>query len=150
MRQAAPRSAFIATALAACLLATVSCDSILGEITRTYTGPLPDQTPLSGETVIVRSIHPQPALDVLILDRVQYLQGAPHDVNRVVQAVTTDVHAQVQALDLQPGDQLVVSTRFVGLGETGDLREVPDWGGEGYLDYPIGLHALTSVARANP
>lgn len=147
MRIPTNRASFLAV-LAACVFATAACDSILGWASGAYRGPRPDEAPLSGEAVIVRSIHPQPTIDVLILDRVRYLDGDPHNVNRVVQAVTTDIHAQVRGLNLRVGDRLVVSTRFEGIGEVGDLREVPDWPGHRYHEYPIGLHALTAVARA--
>lgn len=131
-------------------LSVAGCGDILGWLSGAYDGPRPNQDPLSSETVIVRSRAPQSA-DRLLLDRVRYLEGGdPHNVNRVIYAVTSEVQDQVDALGLQTGDRLVVSTRFQGIAETGDLKEVPNWPGHDYFEYPIAQHVLTSIARAAP
>lgn len=141
------RARFLA-ALAVCALASAGCDALLGSLTGAYSGPLPEREGLSGETVIVRSISAGTDSHRLVLDRVRYLDaGDTHDVNRVILAYSMDLFAQVQALNPQPGDRLVVSTTFFQMGETGDLREVPDWPGHDHVEFPIGAHQVTAVAR---
>lgn len=136
-------------ALACVALAATGCGDILGWLGGTYRGPLPRKEGLTGETVILRTVQPQPG-ERLILDRVRYLEGGdPHNVNRVIRVITADVQAQVDALNLQTGDRLIVSTRFIQIDDAAELREVPDWPGHGYHEYPIGLHSLTAIARAN-
>lgn len=144
-----PRTSLLA-ALALCVLALSGCGDVLDRLTGAYRGPLPDREGLSGETVIVRSISAGTSSHRLVLDRVRYLDsGDPHDVNRVILAFSMDLYTQVQAMNLRPGDRLVVSTTFFQMGETGDLSEVPDWPGHDYVEFPIGAHQVTAVARAN-
>jgi hypothetical protein len=148
-RQMRSRSILLAT-LTLTALAAAGCGDILGWLSGAYDGPRPNREPLSSETVILRSA-PVRADDWLILDRVRYLEGGdPHDVNRVIYAITADMREQLAALNPQTGDRLIVSTRFVEIHDTGDLRQVPDWPGHDYYEYPVGLHALTSIARAAP
>lgn len=130
-------------------MAAAACGDVLGRLSGAYRGPLPQAEGLSSETVILRTARPQ-AGDRLLLDRVRYVEdGDPHNVNRVVWAITPDVREQLAALNLQAGDRLVVSTRFIQIDDAAELREVPDWPGHDYFEYPIGLHSLTAVARAS-
>jgi hypothetical protein len=148
MRRRIRSRALLAATLALAGLASAGCGDILGWLSGAYEGPRPNREPLNGETVILRST-PAAADDWLLLDRVRYLEGGdPHDVNRVIYAITADVREQLSALNPRAGDRLVVSTRFVEIHNTGDLRQVPDWPGHDYAEYPVGLHALTAVARA--
>lgn len=141
------RTRFMA-ALAVCALAASGCGDVIDGLTGGYRGPLPAREGLSGETVIVRSISAGADSHRLVLDRVRYLDaGDPHDVNRVILAYSMDLFAQVQALNPQPGDRLVVSTTFFQMGETGDLGEVPDWPGHDHVEFPIGAHHVTAIAR---
>ncbi|HEX6371279.1 MAG TPA: hypothetical protein VF006_20340 [Longimicrobium sp.] len=141
------RQALVLIAVVA--LATTGCD-VLGRISGAYRGPLPGTEALAGEIVTVRSISVEPGTRLLILDRDRFVAaGDPHDVNRVIKAITVDVQEQVQALNLRAGDRLVVSTRFIQIDETGDLRGVPNWPGHDFHEYPVGLHSLTAVARAD-
>lgn len=149
------RALFRGLVLSAALLASVAtgaCDSILGALSGAYRGPRPARENIASEVVIVRSINRQPSgVGLLILDRVRYSEnGAPHDVNRVVQALTTQVQPVFDALNVQVGERLVVSTSFIEVTDAGGLREVPNWPGHDYPEYPIGLHYLTSVAKAAP
>lgn len=142
--------ATLMAALALAGLASAGCGDILGWLSGAYQGPRPNQESLNAETVILRTA-PTRVDDQLLLDRVRYLEGGnPHDVNRLIYAITPDVRAQLSALNLRAGDRLVVSTRFVQITETGDLGQVPDWPGHEYAEYPIALHALTAIARAAP
>jgi hypothetical protein len=148
-RQIRSRAILLAT-LALAGLASAGCGDILGWLSGAYDGPRPDQDPLSGEIVILRNT-PARADDRLLLDRVRYLEGGdPHNVNRVIYAVTSDVRDQVAALNLRPGDRLVISTRFQGIAEAAELNEVPNWPGHDYFEYPVAQHALTAIARAAP
>ena len=149
------RALFRSLALTAALLASVAtgaCDSIVGVLTGAYRGPRPAGDNIASEVVIVRSINRQPSgVALLILDRVRYSEnGDPHDVNRVAEALTTQVQPAFDALDVHVGDRLVVSTTFIQVGETGELRQVPNWPGHDYPEYPIGVHYLTAVAKAAP
>jgi hypothetical protein len=149
------RAFFRGLVLTAALLASVAtgaCDSVFAALTGVYRGPRPAHENIESEVVIVRSINRQPSgVALLILDRIRYSEnGDPHDVNRVVEALTTQVQSAFDALNVRVGDRLVVSTSFIQVGETGDLREVPNWPGHDYAEYPIGLHYLTAVARATP
>ncbi|HEX8320250.1 hypothetical protein [Longimicrobium sp.] len=149
------RALFRGLVLTATLLASVAtgaCDSVFAVLTGVYRGPRPAHENIESEVVIVRSINRQPSgVALLILDRVRYSEnGDPHDVNRVVEALTTQVQSAFDALNVRVGDRLVVSTSFIQVGETGDLREVPNWPGHDYPEYPIGVHYLTAVAKAAP
>lgn len=143
---------FVLTAALLASVATGACDSVFAVLTGVYRGPRPAHENIESEVVIVRSINRQPSgVALLILDRVRYSEnGDPHDVNRVVEALTTQVQSAFDELNVRVGDRLVVSTSFIQVGETGDLREVPNWPGHNYAEYPIGLHYLTVVARATP
>lgn len=131
-------------------IAATGCDSILGGLSGAYRGSQPARENIVSEVVIVRSINRQSSgVARLILDRVRYSEaGDPHDVNRVVQALTTQVQSTFDGLNVQVGDRLVVSTSFIQVSEAGGLSEVPNWPGHGYAEYPVALHSLTSVARS--
>lgn len=149
------RSLFRALVLGAAALGSVStsaCDSILSALTNTYRGPQPATENLLSEVVIVRSVYQEPSgVTRLILDRARYSEGGdPHDVNRVIEGVTTQVRPEFDALNVEAGDRLVVSTSFIRVGEAAELSEVPNWPGHGYVEYPIGVHYLTAVAKGFP
>jgi hypothetical protein len=150
-RRALVRS-LVASAAALASITAGGCDSIISELSGAYRGPRPGSENITSEVVIVRSINRQPGgVARLVLDRVRYSEnGDPHDVNRVVQALTNQVQPAFDALNVAIGDRLVVSTSFIQVGETGDLDEVPNWPGHNYPEYPIGLHRLTAVAKAAP
>jgi hypothetical protein len=126
-------------------LVTAGCDLL--NITGAYRGPFPAQVGLQAEEVILRRADNDRVQ--LILDRTRY-SGDPHHVDRVIQVVTTPMTAQVLAMDLKAGDRLVVSTEFVQIGEIVDLPEIPDWPGHDYVEFPIGSHRLTAIARVSP
>jgi hypothetical protein len=149
------RALFRGLVLTAALLASVAtgaCDSVFAVLTGVYRGPRPAHENIESEVVVVRSLNRQPSgVARLVLDRVRYVDGGdPHNVNRVVQGLTTHVQPAFDALNIQAGDRLVVSTTFVQVSEAGGLSEVPNWPGHDYAEYPIGLHYLTAVARATP
>jgi hypothetical protein len=136
------RAAFLLGVLA---VAISGCD--FANITGAYRGPMPEKVGLAAEEVIVRRIESEGRH--LIVDRVRYA-GDPHNVNRVVSVNTSALQPQIDALNLQGEDRLVISTEFVQVGEIVDFPEVPNWPGHNYVEFPIGLHKLTAVARTAP
>ncbi|HEX8319432.1 hypothetical protein [Longimicrobium sp.] len=136
------RAAFLVGVLA---VAISGCD--LAEITGGYRGPMPEKVGLVAEEVIVRRIESEG--ENLIVDRVRYASD-PHNVNRVVSVNTSALKAQTDAFNLKVGDHVVVSTEFVQIGEIVDFPEVPNWPGHNAIEFPIGSHRLTAVARAAP
>jgi hypothetical protein len=146
------RSFQVVLAAAAILLAS-GCDSILGALTRTYPGPEPSRDDITAETVIVRTVSAQPGAQTLsfYVDRVRFLESDPHNINRVVEVTSRDIHPAVAALGLKVGDRVQISTRFLSLREAGALgQHVPNWPLDRYDEYLLALHALTSIERAAP
>jgi hypothetical protein len=75
--------------------------------------------------------------------------GNPHDVDRVVRAVSGDsLRDHAAASMLARGDRVVISTRYGGVVTVVTNDKVPDWPGHKAYEYPIGLHAITVIARA--
>jgi hypothetical protein len=136
------RAAFLVGVLA---VAISGCD--LAEITGGYSGPLPEKVGLVAEEVIVRRIESEG--EHLIVDRVRFATD-PHNVNRVISVNTSALKGQTDALNLKVGDHVVVSTEFVQIGEIVDFPEVPNWPGHNAIEFPIGSHRLTAVARVAP
>jgi F420-0:gamma-glutamyl ligase-like protein len=136
------RAAFLAGMLA---VAISGCD--FASITGAYRGPMPAKVGLVAEEVIVRRIESEGRH--LIVDRVRFA-GDPHNVNRVVSVNTSALKTQTDALNLKGGDHVVISTEFVQVGEIVDFPEVPNWPGHNAVEFPIGLHRLTAVARPAP
>jgi len=116
-----------------------------------YRAPQPVAENLSSEVAIVRSIEFTPSgRSGLVLERVRFAEaGDPHNVNRVIQAVSGEaMRDAVAALDLRRGDRVVVSTTFVSVTNTIGNNGVPDWPGHNAYEYPIGIHAITALTRA--
>ena len=86
----------------------------------------------------------------LYLDRISFLDsGKLKSVDRVVVGRPHEMQAQVEALDLEAGDTLIVSTRYNGVTLSGlDPSTVPGWDGYRYLEYPVASHVLISLERA--
>lgn len=137
---------------AALLCATAACDALV-ELSGGYTGPSPATDPLAAEAVTVADIRvdPQGRME-LTLDRTRFVQaGDPHNVNRVVRALTTDENQQaVAALELREGERVVITTEFSYVTETGGEMNVPNWPGHDAMEYPISAHRIVSIARAAP
>jgi hypothetical protein len=138
--------------LTACALAAAGCELFVSALGG-YTGPPPNTTDIAAETVIVRTVSEQPRTGILFfyVDRLRLLKTRPHDINRVVEAMSVDIHPEVTRLGLAAGDTILISTRYVGAREAGALSPaVPDWPFDKYDEYTLGLHALTSVERLGP
>ncbi|HZG43023.1 MAG TPA: hypothetical protein VEY93_08685 [Longimicrobium sp.] len=136
----------------ACALSLPGCngiaDYILGEA---YGGPQPAPENITNEIAIVRSLEVTPSSrSGLVLERVRFADaGDPHNVNRVIQAGSGEAMREaVAALHLSRGDRVVVSTTFVSVTNTIGNNGVPDWPGHKAYEYPIGIHAITAIARA--
>lgn len=105
------------------ILLTSACDSIADSIMGTYRGPPPSRDDIAAETVIVRTVSAHPATGILscYVDRVRFLESDPHNINRVVQVTSRDIHPAVAALGLEVGDRIRISTQFLAYAEAGDL-----------------------------
>jgi len=100
--------------------------------------------------VIVRQVEVLPSgSSVLLVDRVRYTDaGDPHNVNRVVRVGPgAELRDSVAALNLVRGDRVPISTRYTGTTNVIGSMSVPDWPGHTAYEYPISLHAITSIAR---
>lgn len=135
-----------------CVLPVSGCDSIgdliLGE---RYRGPRPAEEAIFNEVAIVRGVTvTESGQTALLLDRVRFTDaGEPHNVNRVVRVLSgASKRDEVAALNLDRGDRVVVSTEFQGVTNAIGSMSVPDWPGHGAYEYPIGIHAVTAIARA--
>ncbi|HEX8275692.1 MAG TPA: hypothetical protein VF615_23865 [Longimicrobiaceae bacterium] len=130
------------------------CDGIIGYVTATYTGPKPASEPLRGEIVTIRTLYTRSdgRIYTLHADRMRFVDAKdPHNINRIVDVKPGDAEAALKALQPKVGDRLRISTQFQGIGEASGLEDkVPDWPYGRYIDYPIGVHLLTSVERAAP
>ena len=136
---------------AACALPAAGCialsDFVSGE---KYRGPRPAHEDITDEVAIVRKVEVVPPGDhVLLVDRVRYTDaGDPHNVNRVVRVGPgAELRDSVAALNLIPGDRVLISTRYTGTTNVIGSMSVPDWPGHTAYEYPISLHAITSMAR---
>jgi hypothetical protein len=137
----------------------VTCSALAGlagcgpeDLLPTYDGPMPSTEPLLDEVVVVRGIRGTPGDPArahgFFADRLRFVEvGTPHDVNRIVLVETGDLGAGLA--DLRVGDSLLISTLYVRTVFTA-VPPAPDWPGHAHPDYPIGLHALQSVAPAGP
>lgn len=138
--------------LLACVLPAAGCnaigDVILGE---RYRGPQPATEGIVNETAVVRLVEVGPSgQTVLLVDRERYVEaGDPHNVNRVVRVASGEAmrHA-VAALNLAPGDRLVLSTQYQGDVNVIGSMNVPDWPGHSAYEYPIAFHSITAITRA--
>ncbi|HYW07566.1 MAG TPA: hypothetical protein VE913_11445 [Longimicrobium sp.] len=140
--------------LALAILALLAACSGLGAILPHYTGPRPAKDPIHDERVVVRkTVARAGALDAVggfYADRLRFVEvGTPHDVNRVVQVSAGEQFPQLSALGIRVGDTLRISTRY-DTTYSGDVPpgSVPDWPGHDAVEYPMGYHTLTAVARA--
>lgn len=120
------------------------CENVLSP----YRGPRPTTESISQEVAVVRYGR-TPDKPSYIVDRMRFVEaGDPHDVNRVVWLYTTDATVdEVNALHLQPGDTITISTEYAGVREVGELTRVPNWPGHRYYEYPIATHRITAVKR---
>lgn len=149
------RQTWAFTAAAAVLFSVAGCEGLARDLLGIYDGPRPSKESLASERVIVRTIsrHPEKAsgepIVALHLDRVSFLDaGKLKSVDRLVVVSPHEVQAQVEAMGLNVGDTLVVSTRYNGETLSGPgPSTVPGWAGYRYEDYPIALHVLTSVEK---
>lgn len=143
------------TLLAAMAFAAGGCnwiDRLAGE----YSGPMPAQTDLHQETVIVRAFGRNPAgsnqgaLRTMHLDRIRYLDvDGFNDVNRVILGETGELTDYVESLNLEIGDTVVISTDYQGVYHGGAASGViPNWPGDEYIDYPVAVHRLLEIRRA--
>lgn len=133
------------------VLALGGCDDMILRMSRGYTGPQPATEPLSEERAVVHRVRTQHQGQIaLTVERVRFaVAGDPHNVNRVVEtATTTETQEAVTALDLQSGDTVRISTEYIGVTEGAGSMGVPNWPGHQAMEYPIGLHLLTEIARA--
>lgn len=136
------------------VLAVQGCDGLLGSVTGAYGGPRPETQPLSNETVIIRNVTT--TLDGRIYsfhgDRVRFTEAKdPHNINRVVDVRPADAEAALKALQPKVGDRVRITTRFFDIGEASGLDDkIPDWPYGKYIEYPVGVHFLTSVERVSP
>ena len=141
---------------AAAALALAACESLLSldgdpELCRRR----PPAEVLSGELVIVRAAQPWGEDQRLFLDRVKYLAaGESAYLNRVVIGSTEKVRAEVEALDVQRGDTLRVTTAFDTLVRSGGLGVyIPRWAaneGRCWDGAWVALHTIESVAAPTP
>lgn len=153
MRYFLRTSAVVRLALvAACVLSVSGCDAIgdrlLGE---NYEGPQPAAEGISNEVAIVRLVEVVPSGEsVLLIDRARFTEaGDPHNVNRIVRVVSgAALRDSVAALNLRRGDHVLISTEYGGVTTVVGNMSVPDWPGHKAYVYPIGVHAITSIARA--
>lgn len=132
------------------VLALGGCDDMILRASRGYTGPQPSTEPLAEERVVVHRVRTQYLGQIaLTVERLRYtVAGDPHNVDRVVETATTsETQDAVASLDLQSGDTVRISTEYVGVAEAGGSMGVPDWPGHQAMEYPIGLHLLTEIAR---
>jgi hypothetical protein len=134
------------------LIASAGCDGIINDLTGAYTGPPPARDPITAERAVVASVSvgTQGAVS-MVLDRTRFVSaGTPRDINRVIYAYSRpDNQAAVAALNLQPGEAVIVSTEFLHTGEAYGSLNVPNWPpDEDLLQYPIGAHGITSIQRA--
>lgn len=141
--------------VAAVLVVVGGCKGLGRDLLGIYDGPPPSTAPLSSERVIVRTIYRHPEKEsgepilALYLDRVSFLDsGKLKSVDRLVVGRTREVQEQVEALGLEVGDTLIVSTQYNGVTESGPgPSTVPGWAGYQYLEYPVASHVLTSLER---
>lgn len=150
MRAAFLRIAGIAALVAGVGLLAAGCSGIMDSVSGRYRGPQPLSEGLSGEVVVIRRATALPAGSAFIVDRVRFVEaGDPHNINRVVEVVTTEAtRNQVGGLNLRAGDRVVLSTAFQAITTQVGSLGIPDWPGPGRYEYPIGFHHITSVARA--
>jgi hypothetical protein len=149
------RGSWALAAAAAFLFAVAGCEGLARDLLGIYDGPPPSTAPLSAEHVIVRTVYRHPEKQsgepilALYLDRVSFLDaGKLKSVDRLVVGRTREVQEQVEALGLEVGDTLIVSTQYNGVTESGPgPSTVPGWAGYQYLEYPLAAHVLTSVER---
>jgi hypothetical protein len=117
-----------------------------------YDGPMPSTEPVLDEVVVVRGIRGSPGdpdrVHEFFADRVRFVEaGTPHDVNRIVLVETGDLAPGLAGL--QVGDSLLISTLYLRTVFT-EVPPTPDWPGHTHPDYPIGFHALQTVAPVGP
>lgn len=141
---------------AAAALALASCESLLSlDGDPRLCRRRPPSEALADELVIVRVVQPHGDVQHLYLDRVRYLSaGDSSYLNRVVIGSTQKVHAAVEALRVQRGDTLRVTTAFDTLVRSGGYEAyIPRWpanDGECWDGAWVALHTIESVAPAAP
>jgi hypothetical protein len=150
----------MARAASALLLLAVAASGChwYGELVGEYSGPMPAKSNLLHEVVIVRSFRRDPEgpeagrLRRMHLDRVRYIKAGDFgDVNRVVLGETGELTARVEALNLAIGDTVVISSEYAGLYRGGAASGVvPNWPGDRYVDYPVGVQRLLEIKRKSP
>lgn len=126
------------------------CSDIMYAVTGAYRGPQPVAEGLSREEVVIRRVTSVASNPAFVIDRVRYVQaGDPHDINRAAIVVATDAtRAQVSALDLQPGDRVILSTTFNRVTTESGSLSIPNWPGPGRPEYPLGIHSIVAIVRA--
>lgn len=117
--------------LSGTVLVSAGCDGIVGLLVPGYEGPHPRKEGLTSEAAIVRVVHgKQEAPSEVALfyaDRVAYLHS-PTDVNRLAYVEARELQPALTKADLQVGDTVRISTRYVGvyfIGVPG--QDVPNW-----------------------
>jgi hypothetical protein len=132
-----------------------ACDPVLDSIFDAYKGPAPSSQPLANERVILR------ATEMVInglpqhyyLDRLQFLERADSlNIDRVVIGMPGNLQATIDSLEIQRGDTLVVSTKYMGIGYSRGLEAlIPNWAANRYKeDYPVAVHTLVALEKTGP
>lgn len=139
--------------VASCAQQVAGCNALSDFISgEKYRGPRPAEEDISNEVAIVRSADvTESGQTVLLIDRVRYVEaGDPHNVNRVVQVRSgAAMRDTVAALNLGRGDRVLISTDYQGVTNVIGDMSVPDWPGHTAYEYPIGIHAVTAITRAD-
>jgi hypothetical protein len=133
----------------ACALPITGCD-VLDSSSGLYRGPRPVPEAIAGEEAVIRRVSVLPGGSVFVVDRVRYVKaGDPYNINRVAEVATTEAtRDQVAALNLRPGERVLLTTRFHMVTEQVGSLSTPDWPAPGVYEYPIGFHYIVSIERA--
>jgi hypothetical protein len=136
------------------LLVLPACDALFDSAFKRYNGPQPASQDLVDERVILRAFQsyvdgkPQD----YYLDRLQILdRGDSLHIDRIVIGTPGALQARLDSLGVKRGDTLVVSTRYKAIVYSGGLEiYIPNWGANRYYHgYPVALHTLAKVEKAN-
>jgi len=137
--------------LALGLLAAGGCSA--RDILGLYTGPKPSRQDIVGERVVVRRVYvTTTGISEIHLDRLRFIEaGDLRNVNRVILGSAQEIQPAVRTLAIKPGDTLRVSSRYLHYSVSSSPGDsVPGWAGYDYKEgYPVAVHMLTRVERAN-